>query len=102
MFFTFRQNNSGGYFKGPKYVCVEASSAAEANIRAVDTGIVYFNGVRSRKDCECCGNRWYEVFEENGTVAPSEYGEPLATVAGDDHYMIVYADGRVEEKGGRV
>ena len=99
MFFTFRQNNSGGYFEGPIYLCVEASGAAEANNRAKDTGIVYFGGVLGGHDCSCCGNRWYEVDDEDSTETPSFYGAPLADAAGDDHYMIVYADGRIEEKG---
>ena len=65
----------------------------------MDTGIVYFGGVFSGHDCECCGNRWYEAWEKDGTETPSIYGDSLVTIAGADHYMIVYADGRVEEKG---
>lgn len=44
MFYTYRQNNSGGYYIGPSYVIVEADSSSEADFIAEQNGI-YFNGV---------------------------------------------------------
>ena len=100
MFFTYDQTNSGGHFTGPaRFVIVEANNAAEANHRAKNVG-VYFDGVRSGIDCRDCGDRWLRVNEEDATVEPSIYGEPLpeAWVSKDDGVrptvLVAYADGR--------
>lgn len=49
MFYTYNQNNSGGFFKITKkikhYVIIEADSAKEANKKAEHIGI-YFDGVK--------------------------------------------------------
>lgn len=78
MFYTFSQNNSGGSFDRSDvlgdYVIVEAENARRANQRAEELGI-YFNGVDSGSDCECCGDRWYEVSEYHGSASPEIYGE---------------------------
>ena len=100
MFYTFRQNNSGGYWVGPVYVCVEAGSLSEAEHRAVESGVVYFDGVSSGRDCDCCGDRWsrtYEWHEDDLTASPTVYGKPLDGQAAGEHYVIVYGDGRKEE-----
>lgn len=61
-FFTFNQNNSGGHFHECKhdgiceYVIIEAHDAKEANARAEEIGL-YFDGVETESDCECCGDR---------------------------------------------
>lgn len=71
MFYSYRQNNSGGFFitdenagLGPR-VLIEASSAHEANDRAKTIGI-YFDGCDSGEDCECCGDRWDRAWETDG------------------------------------
>ena len=69
MFYTFKQNNSGGTFIGPQYVIIEADDASEANLIAYDHGI-YFNGVQNGQDCNCCGDRWYPVYEYAGEETP--------------------------------
>ena len=70
MFYKFRQNNSGGWFEVDDQVAItvfiEANSAEEANQIAQQHGI-YFDGVRDEKDCACCGDRWYEASESNGS-----------------------------------
>lgn len=59
-FYLFRQNNSGGSFGPPAaYVFVEASSAEEANDIAERDLDIYFDGVGSGRDCDCCGDSWY-------------------------------------------
>lgn len=61
--FTFHQNNSGGYFKGPAaVVIVQAPSGARAIQIAASHG-VYFNGVALGLDCDCCGDRWDDLPE---------------------------------------
>lgn len=77
-FYTFRQNNSGGNFvfdpvRGISiFVCIEATSAADAKARAEGIGL-YFDGFG---DCRCCGDRWSDwLDDEDGTDIPSDgYG----------------------------
>lgn len=65
-FYEFSQNNSGGRFVADEKLChrlfIEASSIEEA-IRIAEGLGVYFGGVASGTDCECCGDRWSEPFD---------------------------------------
>lgn len=80
MFYTFNQNNSGGRFtydaiRGiTHYVIVEADSKAEAVNYAESIGL-YFDGAG---DCECCGDRWHEPYDE-GSETPVVYDKPVET-----------------------
>jgi hypothetical protein len=102
MWFKFRQNNSGGHWDidddkgiGPN-VWIEAKNAKQANKLAESIGI-YFNGVDSGIDCECCGDRWYEVWE-------SSEGENSVTTSSDydfhwhDTVYLHHLDGRLEKR----
>ena len=64
--YEFTQNNSGGYFEVDDKVChrvfIEADNAMEANEIAQELGI-YFDGCDKGIDCPCCGDRWYEVWD---------------------------------------
>lgn len=73
--FGFDQNNSGGYYRGPKFIAVQAKDAVEANKRAVESGEIYFNGVYDEIDCDCCGDRWYEVEEDEASPEPTRFDE---------------------------
>ena len=79
--FTFHQNNCGGRFivddKVDAYVIIQAHNADEANYLAQGIGI-YFDGVDSGDDCDCCGDRWSPIREEAGTDVPEIYGDPVA------------------------
>lgn len=107
MFYTFDQNNSGGLFDHvpnalTQKVIIEADSAEEANRIGVSLGM-YFDG---EGDCPCCGDRWYEAWDQDGTETPEIYGEPVEAYAsaprfidwmyGDPYAYVHYADGRVE------
>ena len=77
--FTFHQNNSGGLFTIDDTVdvsvIIQANCADEANELAQRVGI-YFDGVADGCDCECCGDRWYKVFDDDqGTDEPEIYGQ---------------------------
>ena len=78
MFYTYRQNNSGGNFivnsDVTVTVIVEATDTEHADRRAEEFGI-YFNGVNDDIDCECCGDRWSSAWE--GTETPEVYGQPV-------------------------
>lgn len=82
MFFNFSQNNSGGGFDFDAQagisvnVIVEAADAEEANYRAERIGL-YFDGVENGNDCDCCGDRWYEQWRDDGDEVPSVYGTPI-------------------------
>ena len=96
-FYTFGQNNSGGYYIGPSYIIIEAINPEQANQIAETTGYIYFDGIDSERDCECCGDRWNTVYEWNGYDFPSAYGsEPIENE--QVHYVIYYLDGRKDEK----
>jgi len=81
-FFLFMQNNSGGSFHVNETVAhnviIEAYSVKDANARAEDVG-TYFNGCGIGADCSCCGDRWYEAQDYDGTDTPLIYGEPPET-----------------------
>lgn len=81
-YFHFSQNNNGGSFdvsdKVAHHVFIQARSAAEANRLAGDVGI-YFNGCESGADCDCCGDRWSEVWDDEGGEMPLIYGADPAT-----------------------
>lgn len=103
MFYTFYQNNSGGYFHRDEnvadYVIIEAGSVEDANDRAVDIG-VYFHGVENGLDCDCCGDRWYRVWYKEGAndepkiydYKPENYVDMFAQI-GDIYCVVHYKDG---------
>ena len=76
MFYTFRQNNSGGRFdfqpdKGiGRFVIVEAKTRQAAIQRAERIGL-YFDGCRNGRDCYCCGDRWQRYHADDPTKRPS-------------------------------
>jgi len=108
-FYEFNQNNSGGSFHFDEeagithFVIVEANNANQANALAEAIGI-YFDGCNDGRDCDCCGDRWYEQWREDaGNDVPSIYGEPVVNATAyhkwmDDGKEIVvhYLDGRKE------
>ena len=82
-FFNFSQNNSGGSFIFNKergitcHVIIEANDANHANERAESIGL-YFNGCEEGMDCECCGDRWSQIWRgDKGDEVPSIYGQPI-------------------------
>ncbi len=88
MFYTFRQNNSGGYFSGPVLVCVECDSLNQANDQAELNGICF--GMFG--SCECCGPRWSPAYDQDIlTETPTFYGD-LLTDSGES-WVIHYKDG---------
>lgn len=110
MFYTYRQNNSGGSFKITKkikhFVIIEADSAKEANEKAEHIGI-YFDGVEKDIDCSCCGDRWNKVLEEDGTEKPEIYGEDASSylafrkqlfcgLSTKEKVIVYYKNGKIE------
>ena len=88
MFYTFRQNNSGGYFSGPVLVCVECDSLDQANDQAELNGICF----DMFGSCECCGPRWSTAWGQDSlTETPTYYGD-LLTDSGES-WVIHYKDG---------
>jgi len=116
MFFTYRQNNSGGSFNiDPEagisiFVVVEADSAGDADRRAVDIGL-YFDGCETGEDCECCGDRWSRASDYDGEDFPRAYGNPIEDEVTDAHYrsfaetnpvaFIHYKNGEIRSVSGR-
>jgi hypothetical protein len=101
MFFTFSQNNSFGTFdvddNVDHYVIIEAESADEANHIAESIGI-YFDGVEKGIDCECCGDRWYPVYNE-GVEKPEIYGNTPSEYT--YQYIIYYKNGTIDKRAAK-
>ena len=110
MFFHFHQNNSGGVFDLDKEngiavnVIIEAENSKEANRKASDIGL-YFDGCQIGIDCPCCGDRWSEVWEDEGEEVPLVYGTPPQEYVDEgrslwgkkgENVAVHYADGRLE------
>lgn len=90
MFYQFRQNNSGGKWAfdaaaGISFcVIVEAQSPDEANDKAERIGL-YFDGVAHHEDCDCCGDRWYRIYEgDAGSLVPCLYSTPVERLPVDE------------------
>ncbi len=105
-FYEYCQNNSGGSFhviedKGiGHYVVVEATSAAEADVRAEQIGL-YFDGCSTERDCRCCGDRWSEARGDEGTEEPTLEGKPLEAYRSSGRRELAfvhYMDGRIEKR----
>lgn len=103
-FYHYSQNNSFGTFDedSNKGICpdviIEAKSATDANERAQKTGL-YFDGVDKGIDCPCCGDRWHEVDEGEGTVNPTIVGKPLSDIESGyyrEEVYIHYLNGNIE------
>jgi hypothetical protein len=91
MFYLFSQNNSGGSFiineAVGQYVIVEADSHEKANRIAEMFGI-YFDGCERGEDCNCCGDRWYRQYSEEGDEEPKIYGKTIEEYKKDPAYSI--------------
>jgi hypothetical protein len=76
-FYEYSQNNSGGSFDVDNDLChrllIEADSAKQADVLAEGLGC-YWNGVDAGMDCECCGDRWYHQWGDEGLTFPYPYG----------------------------
>ena len=96
MFYTYRQNNSGGFWDGRKYIIVEANTSKDADTIAENNTPVYFNGISKDIDCPCCENRWYNAYCDDGVEVPSLDGVPITDE--DTDYAIYYLNGEITEK----
>lgn len=95
MFYTFRQNNSGGRFLGPVLVCVECDSVSDANDEAVNRHDIQFGMEGS---CRCCGPRWSEARDGELSDSPEWYGKALADTG--TSWVVYYKNG-TKESGGK-
>lgn len=96
---TFDQNNSGGYFIQNEdvdhYVAIQAINVEHAKQRAYDLFAEY------SEYCSCCGERWHVwVDEQDGHDVPCIYDEPYTELKKSSyrHNMIMhYVDGSKEK-----
>jgi len=102
-FFTFSQNNSGGYFiEDDKhgvsgYVIIEAPGESEANSKLREIGE---NTDGFWDYCPCCGPRWYDLDELDGNPEPMIYGTPISETEGGyfhERCFVHYIDGTIKE-----
>ena len=65
MIYSFRQNNSGGYYCQPaKHIIVKDARDENHAIEIAMSAGLYFNGIAAGVDCSCCGDRWYNMADE--------------------------------------
>lgn len=92
-FFNFDQNNSGGYFVeneklgvGPEII-IEAQNYNEAwnKLEALGEQCSGFWNY-----CDCCGERWYKGWKEEGHDVPSIYNTPIENFKATDFREYVY------------
>jgi len=80
MFYTYNQNNSGGFFHVDEsvgqYVIIEADSSDQANDLAKSKAGIYFEGCDDGTDCSCCGDRWSRNYSD-GTEEPMIYSKTI-------------------------
>lgn len=97
MFYTFYQNNSGGFRveddRLARWVIIEADNAYEANKKARDISI-YFDP-DCLTDCECCGPRWKEAEEWDASDLPKIFDEVPSS---KDDYITYFLDGKIERR----
>ena len=69
MIYSFRQNNSGGYYTKParNIIVKDARDSEHATEIALASGM-YLGGVAAGMDCGCCGDRWYGMDEQHDTL----------------------------------
>lgn len=100
-FFTFPQNNSGGYFVENKengvgeYVIIEAINADDAWNKLDKIGCDVY-GFWSY--CPCCGERWYRLDDDDGEEIPYIYNrEVIEDNNGKKYVFIHYFDGTIKK-----
>lgn len=96
-FLTYRQNNSGGYYKIDNnvkhYVIIEGYNLGQIDAFANKILENY------RSHCSCCGERWSSYFDEtNLTDDPMIYGESVYDYKSfwTEQAIIYYLDGTKE------
>jgi hypothetical protein len=103
-FYLFLQNNSGGEFilndNLAEMVWIESSDSTTANTEAESFGI-YFNGVRRKIDCECCGDRWNRVSTGPMYIRPMLGFDTTPDRAAEHDVIVHFADGRKGFAAGR-
>lgn len=103
-FFTFNQNNSGGYFVNndeygvAEYIIIESVSAKLAWKKLVDIG----DNVPGMFDyCPCCGERWSDwIDDSDGKDEPMIFGEPINNCKKEifrDKAFVHYLNGEIKE-----
>lgn len=101
-YFTYNQNNSGGYFirndEVADYVIIQASSAKEADEKMSDISYDHDSY------CQCCGERWWiDSDESDGKDGPMVYKDDIrdsfeVNFDANNAYALIYnIDGTIDK-----
>lgn len=94
MFYTFQQNNSGGYYEVDDFVAevviIEADSVEEAN------DIAGGKGIFSYAYCSCCGDRFTPQYK--GYASIKDALDPASWMRSDRQVRIHFKDGSVSKE----
>jgi len=102
-FFTFNQNNSGGYFVTDdkagicETVIIEAMDNDDAfnKLEKIGENVSGFDS-----SCSCCGERWSRPWTDDADPEPMVYGEPIEKVTAGmfrKRAFVHYFDGSIKE-----
>lgn len=105
-FYTYCQNNSGGWFDIDKERGIGVVVVIQAHDPAMADALAQYKGLYFHydEDCSCCGVRWTssnKPWADKGTDRPEVYGEPIEEYKpwnGNPMY-VHYLDGTVKEYG---
>mgnify|MGYP001159661088 FL=1 len=97
MIYSFRQNNSGGFYCQPaKYIIVTGARDNEHATEIAMQAGMYLQGVAAGSDCSCCGDRWNGVSNEWDTmenallaITDDELVRDSMRADGVPHYVVV-------------
>ena len=90
--YSFRQNNSGGFFLEPaQSIIVVAAKSEDHALEIAQKAGLYLNGVSRGIDCDCCGDRWSSYASEFDSVEDAKayaekscYDDGVAYLVTDD------------------
>ena len=97
MIYSFRQNNSGGFYCQPaKYIIVKDAKDSEHATEIAMAAGMYLQGIAAGSDCSCCGDRWSGVSDEWDTmenallaITDDEVVQDSMRADGVPHYIVV-------------
>lgn len=101
LWWTYSQNNSGGYFiqndDVDEYVIIQA-----ANEKAAQEIFKRVTEESSYEWCHCCGERWYPDPQDEGTEVPVVFGKSVYEPSKDNSWFrdaaILYFDDGHKER----
>ena len=89
--YRFSQNNSGGFYTGPaRNIIVKGAESHGDAVGAAEKAGMYLDGVKSGRDCECCGDRWHGTGGEFDTLDEAIECSPSSSEDGVPRWIAIH------------